>query len=245
MGIFTTNPKEACCATNCAASVHQPYLCSVLWLCSKQLNSIFSLLNAFVPLWVGEWRKEACSMWRTVNMAVYGGRSCPTWECWDKVAAANTCYVLVAGLLKRRHERGKKILLSANKWGFSRKSQHGDKHDTTQSAQLVKWIVACLMWNSITGRLNESVEKKTDKVEKKSNDLISLRAFIYKFYWKKLGFTEKSTHAFGFIKSDCRCIFSVLPAALLKNSAAGEGGRELQPSDLYTGFLRVTELTLK
>lgn len=39
--------------------------------------------------------------------------------------------------------------------------------------------------------------------------------------------------------------FSVLPAALLKKSAAGEGGKELQPSDLYTGFLRVTELTLK
>lgn len=162
VGIYT----KACRSTNRAASVHQPYLCSVLWLCSKCHNSSSRLLYAFVPLWVGEWRKEACSMWRTVNMAVYCRRSCLTWKCCNKVSAANTCYVLVAGLLKRQHERGEKIPLSANKQGFSRKCQCWDKHDTLgESAQPVKLIAACLTWNSITGWLNGSVEKKKWQVQ--------------------------------------------------------------------------------
>lgn len=48
--LYYKSKKKACRSTNRAASVHQPYLCSVLWLCSKWQNSSSSLLHAFVPV---------------------------------------------------------------------------------------------------------------------------------------------------------------------------------------------------
>lgn len=124
---FTTNPKKACRSTNHAASVHQPYLSSVLWMCRKRHNSSSALCICDT---LSRRVKEACSMWRTVNMAVYCQRSGLTLKCCNKVSAAYTCYVLRAGLLKRRHERGLENPSERNKRGFSRKSQCGDKNNT-------------------------------------------------------------------------------------------------------------------
>lgn len=66
-------------------------------------------------------------------------------------------------------------------------------------------------------------------------ELIFTSGIYFKMFLQKKDrrFTEKGIPAFAFIKIDC-----ILPAA-------SEGGRKMQPSDLYTGFLRVTELTLK